>query len=65
MGNGIVTASVSTAEIRTAAQAWYERQIARCIAAHGKGWIETSAWIEGYLREELRQRLVARGWRVK
>ncbi len=53
------------AEIKAIAQAWYERQVARCATAHGTRWPETRAWVEGYLREELRQRLVARGWRVK
>lgn len=56
--------TVTTAEIKTAAQAWYERQIARCTDAHGDHWAEIGGWIEGYLREELRQRLVARGWRA-
>ena len=54
----------AVAEVKAAAQAWYQRQVAVCAAAHGDQWPENQAWIEDYLREELRQRLVARGWRT-
>jgi hypothetical protein len=55
---------VTPDEIKAAAQRWYERELARCAAAHGERWTANSRWIEGYLREELRQRLIARGWRA-
>ncbi len=31
--------------------------------AHGASWPEHKEWIEDYLREELRERLHALGWR--
>jgi len=32
---------------------------------HGKQWPERREWIEAYLAEELRQRLIAIGWRTR
>jgi len=49
--------------ILVAARRWYETALERCARAHGARWPEHCAWVEGYLREELRQRLAARGWR--
>ena len=48
--------------IKTAAQRWYDRELERCAAAHGKRWAEHREWVEAYLQEELRQRLTNRGW---
>lgn len=55
---------MTAAEIRAAAQQWYEQEIERCAAAHGEHWPANRQWIDAYLREELRQRLIARGWRA-
>ena len=51
------------AEILVAARRWYETELDRCARAHGARWPEHCAWVESYLREELRRRLAARGWR--
>jgi hypothetical protein len=56
---------VTPAEMLRLAEAWYERQIAVLAACHGHRWPEVKDWLGAYLREELRQRLIARGWRPK
>lgn len=53
------------AQIRAAAQAWYERQIEVAAMAHGSSWPQHREWVEAYLREELRERLIALGWRPR
>lgn len=53
-----------SAEILVAARRWYETELERCARAHGVRWPEHCAWVESYLREELRRRLAARGWRL-
>lgn len=53
------------AEIRAAASAWYEAQVALAAAKHGTAWPEHRDWVEAYLREELRERLIALGWRPR
>ena len=52
-------------EIRAQAKAWYQRQIDVLSKAHGESWEANREWVEDYLKEELRQRLEARGWRKK
>ena len=54
---------MSAAEIKAAAQRWYERQIQRAALAHGQRWPANREWLESYLRAELKQRLIERGWR--
>lgn len=51
-------------EVRQRAEAWYSRQMEIIARAHGNRWPEHKEWIEDYLREELRQRLHALGWRT-
>ena len=53
------------AEVRARAQEWYDRQIAALKLAHGDAWERNREWLEDYLKEELRERLVAIGWRRK
>jgi hypothetical protein len=55
----------TVAEIRAAAQAWYESQLAKCERALGPTWPALHPWIDDYLRAELRERLIARGWRPR
>ena len=50
------------AEILTAARRWYETELERCTRAHGARWPEHREWVDDYLGEELRLRLLARGW---
>lgn len=47
------------------ADEWYRRQLAKLEAKHGPAWKEHRSWVEAYLRELLRQRLLERGWRRK
>lgn len=57
--------NLSPTEIRARSAVWYERQrdtISKCL---GKRWPVHQEWIEQYLREELRQRLLQLGWRPK
>lgn len=54
----------SPADLRARAQAWYDRQIASIAKAHGDRWPDHKEWIEDYLRQELRERLHALGWRA-
>jgi hypothetical protein len=56
---------LTSAEIRAKAEAWYARQVAVLEKVYGQRWPLHCAWIEGYLREELRQRLMEIGWRPK
>lgn len=57
--------SLSSAEVRARAETWYEQQLANIARVHGATWPRHKVWIEEYLREDLRQRLVARGWRPR
>lgn len=56
---------LSPAEIRTRANRWYAFQIERLAQRHGTHWPALEAWLKAYLREEIRQRLIAIGWRPR
>lgn len=58
-------AQLSQAEIKAKAGAWYARQLEVLAACHGSRWPHHRSWLEQYLQEELRQRLLALGWRPK
>lgn len=58
-------APLTPANIRARAEGWYARQIKTIAESHGNAWPDHRQWIEDYLREELRQRLHALGWRSK
>jgi hypothetical protein len=60
-----INAALTPAEMRQQAQAWYEDQIETISQAHGPSWPEHRGWIDAYLREEIRQRLLDLGWRPK
>ena len=53
------------AETLKLAEEWYERQLAILEKCHGRNWPAFKGWLDAYLKEELRQRLIARGWRPK
>ena len=55
---------MNAAEIKVAAQRWYEREVQRAAAAHGMHWAANQQWVDSYLRTELTQHLAARGWSV-
>ena len=52
-------------EVLALAEAWYQRQCTLLAKCHGSLWPEHRVWVEAYLAEEVRQRLIARGWRPK
>jgi hypothetical protein len=53
------------AQIREMSRAWFDKQVEILKKAHGARWPEHEEWLTAYLREELRERLVAIGWRAK
>jgi hypothetical protein len=57
--------SYTPVEMRARAQAWFDRQIEIISKAHGSSWPDYRKWVEDYLREEIRQRLLELGWRPK
>lgn len=55
--------AMSPQAVREAANRWYRQQLelsARCL---GTSWPDHREWVEAYLRAELRERLIALGWR--
>ena len=58
-------AQLSAAEIRAKAEEWFARQVESLQRCHGRDWPKHQDWLEGYLKERLRQRLLALGWRPK
>ena len=52
-------------EIRQRAERWYARQIEILREIHGVHWERNRAWLEAYLKEDLRERLREIGWRRK
>jgi hypothetical protein len=56
---------LSVAQIRAEAQVWYDKQVALCQRVLGSRWPELEGWITDYLKQELRDRLIARGWRPR
>lgn len=57
--------TMTPAQVLEKARAWYDRQMLVLEKSHGDSWPQNRDWISAYLREELRQRLIARGWRPK
>ena len=55
----------SAAEVRAAAEAWYRRQVEMSRLALGTFWPAHREWVLEQLREEVRLRLTARGWRAR
>lgn len=53
------------ADVLAVADEWYRRQLAKLEARHGVAWKDHQHWLDAYLREQLRQRLLERGWRRK
>jgi len=52
-------------QVRAAAEAWYRRQVELLRDCHGTAWPEYREWVLDCLREEVRLRLIARGWRPR
>jgi hypothetical protein len=52
-------------QVRTLAKAWHAQQVARLSQCLGPSWPLHRDWLLAYLAEELRQKLIARGWRPK
>ncbi|MEO8022097.1 hypothetical protein [Polaromonas sp.] len=53
------------AEIKAKAEAWFLRQCAISAQALGSSWPRHREWVEAHLKQEIRERLIARGWRPK
>lgn len=54
------------AETREKAEAWFKRQCDISALAMGPAkWAVHRDWVEEYLRQEIKERLIARGWRPK
>lgn len=60
-----IDANLTPDEIRQRVKDWYDRQIAIISKAHGPSWPEHKEWIDAYLGEEIRMRLLELGWRAK
>jgi hypothetical protein len=55
----------NAAEVRALAERWHQRQVEVAAQCLGPSWPAHREWIENYLAEEVRQKLIARGWRPK
>lgn len=55
----------SVAQIRAQANEWFARQLDTCQRCLGDAWPSHEVWIRDYLKAELRERLIARGWRPR
>lgn len=58
-------AQLTPAEVRARSEAWFARQVETLSICYGQAWPLHREWVESYLKEELRQRLIAIGWRPK
>lgn len=56
---------LSPEEVLQRAEHWYRRQLELLERCHGSQWPKHREWIQSYLRAELRERLIAEGWRPK
>ena len=61
----VAASELTPAEIRQKSEEWFARQTETLALCHGNEWPKYRDWIESYLKEELRQRLFAIGWRPK
>jgi hypothetical protein len=52
-------------ELRALAEAWYRQQVSRSEKSMGSFWPQHREWVEAYLKAELRQKLIERGWRPR
>jgi len=57
--------NLTPAQVKANAKEWYRRQCEVSAMALGPAWEKHRGWIEEYLRAEVRQRLIDRGWRPK
>lgn len=55
----------TAAEVRAEAVRWYECQIAIARRCLGSDWPAVQEHFEGCVKSELRERLLARGWRPR
>jgi hypothetical protein len=61
----IASETETPAEIRAKAQRWFDAQVEISRKSLGSDWPKHEAWVIAYLKEELRDRLIERGWRPK
>ena len=61
-----VADQLTPAQVRANAEEWFKRQCAISALSMGpKLWAEHREWVEAYLKLEIKQRLIARGWTNK
>ncbi len=54
--------TLDPAVVRQQAERWYTTQRSLAAKCLGTSWPEHQTWVENYLKQELRDRLVAMGW---
>jgi hypothetical protein len=52
-------------EVLQKAHEWYRQQMDTFKMCHGNDWPANREWVSAYVLEQLRIRLLERGWRVK
>jgi hypothetical protein len=57
------TTKPNAADVHAAAALWFRQQMETARVKQGARWHEHNAWVADYLRETIRLRLIARGWR--
>lgn len=60
-----VTEPPTPDQVREQSRAWYMRQVEILSMSHGARWPSHKDWIEDYLKAEVRERLLALGWKAK
>lgn len=52
-------------QVRANAEIWFRRQVDLIRRSMGAYWPAHKSWVVDYLRQEVRQRLIDRGWRPR
>ncbi|RYE43118.1 MAG: hypothetical protein EOP24_29895 [Hyphomicrobiales bacterium] len=52
-------------ELRKKAEIWFDRQCKFSSLAMGCRWHAHREWVVDFLRQEIEERLIAKGWRLK
>lgn len=55
--------TLTPSQVRANAKEWYRRQCEASAKALGTAWEAHREWVEAYLQQEVKERLIARGWR--
>ncbi|MDT4880656.1 hypothetical protein FQZ97_1164320 [compost metagenome] len=60
-----LTDDLTPEQVKANAKEWYRRQVEISRKALGTAWEDHREWVEAYLQKEIKERLMARGWRPK